>query len=264
AVTVPSIGAFFAGPKTTDARSYCPSSTVGATGNPPNVTNQFIPIAGQSAAITDQIAATSNGTHIIGAHAVAGGASTLSDIDVTLPTSTGTGAGTDKGTACPTVIPTDYFQTAYTTQPMTGVNAGTITGVFPSSNSSVAFVTYVPPAANLVTNGILPWYSVPATGQGTLHYITLGNGATANAQPLYGVFSTDNFTFYVGTGASDATAADNDVHLITMTYPTNGTPTATETGILNPGLPIYTTGGGTGVGDAPVNLLAQYPKRTTN
>lgn len=264
AVTVPSIGAFFAGPKTTDGRSYCPSSTVGATGNPPNVTNQFIPIAGQSAAVTDQIAATTNGTHILGARAVAGGVSTLSDIDVTLPTSGGTASGTATGAACPTVIPTDYFQTTYTTQPLTGVNAGTITGVFPSSNSLAAFVTYAPPATNLVANALLPWYITPATGQGTLQYITLANGASANAAPLTGVFSTDNFTFYVGTGSSDAAAADNDVHLITMTYPTNGNPTATETGILNPGLPIYTAAGGTGTGSAPVNLLAQYPKRTTN
>jgi hypothetical protein len=264
AVTVPSIGAFFAGPKTTDGRSYCPSSTVGATGNPPNVTNQFIPIAGQSAAITDQIAATTNGTHIIGAHAVAGGASTLSDIDVTLPTTKSLTTGTAKGTACPTVIPTDYFQTTYTTQPLAGVNAGTITGVFPSSNSLASFVTYAPPTTKLVTNALLPWYAIPATGQGTLNYITLGNGASANAAPLTGVFSTDNFTFYVGTGSADAAAADNDVHLITMTYPANGTPTATETGVLNPGLPVYTAAGGTGAGVAPVNLLAQYPKRTTN
>jgi hypothetical protein len=46
-----------------------------------------------------------------------------------------------------------------------------------------------------------------------------------------------------------------------MTYPTSGAPTATEAtgGILSPQLPLYT-----GVGYAPVNLLAQYPKRSTD
>jgi hypothetical protein len=93
AVTVPSIGAFFAGQSFTDARSYCPSSTVATTTNTnttsftvPNVDNEFIPLVAETTqAITDQIAATTNGTHIIGAHATANGASTLSDIDVTLP-----------------------------------------------------------------------------------------------------------------------------------------------------------------------------------
>jgi hypothetical protein len=55
-VTVPSVGAYFAGPKFTDGRSYCPASTVG-TGNPPNVSNQFIPLVDEKAAMTDQITA---------------------------------------------------------------------------------------------------------------------------------------------------------------------------------------------------------------
>ena len=91
-VTVPSIGAFFAGASYTDARSYCPSSTVAATTSTssnafiaPNVENQFIPLVAETAqAITDQLAATTDGKHILGAHAN-GAASTLSDIDVTLP-----------------------------------------------------------------------------------------------------------------------------------------------------------------------------------
>jgi hypothetical protein len=99
---------------------------------------------------------------------------------------------------------------------------------------------------------------VPASGQGTLQYIILGNGATPNAAPVTGVFSTDNYTFYAGTGASDGTSADNDVHLITLTYPSSGSPTATETGILSPNLPAST-----GTGYAPVNLIAQHPKKTT-
>jgi trimeric autotransporter adhesin len=260
-VAVPSIGAFFAGSNTTDGRSYCPSSTITTTGNPSVVANQFLPLAGQAAVPTDQIAATTNGSHILGAHAVTGGSSTLTDIDLVLPTNTGTGTGNDVGAACPMTIPTDYFQTSLTTQPLAGVNAGIITGVFASSNSAAAFVTYTPPAANPVTNAILPLYVPPATGQGTLQYLTLSNGATQNAAPESGVFSTDNFTFYVGTGSSDGTSADNDVHLITLTYPTSGAPTATEApgSTITPQLPLAS-----GSGYAPVNLIAQHPKKTTS
>ena len=88
----------------------------------------------------------------------------------------------------------------------------------------------------------------------------MGNGATAAAAPMSGVFSTDNYTFYVGTGAADGTSANNDVHLITMTYPTTGQPTATEaTGSeVTPQLPLAT-----GTGYAPVNLIAQHPKKST-
>jgi trimeric autotransporter adhesin len=265
AVAIPSIGAFFAGPKTLDARSYCPSSTVVPSATPPNtITNQFLPLVGQAVAVTDHIAATTNGAHIIGAHAVPGGTSTLSDIDVILPTTTGTGTGA--GAACPAIFPTDYFQTSFSgAQNLTGVNAGAITGVFPSSNSDAVFVTYTAPTANPVTNALLPFYIPPATtGQGTLQFLTLGNEASANAAPVAGVFSTDNFTFYVGTAgnpSSDTATADNDVHLITLTYPTGGgSATATETGIISPELPLVSGA----AGYAPVNLIAQHPKKTTN
>jgi hypothetical protein len=245
AVTVPSIGAYFAGPSTTDARSYCPSSTIGASGNPPTVSSQFLPLADQKAVPTDQIAATTNGTHILGAHAAANGASTLSDIDVVLPG--------DK--ACPAVIPPNYFPSTSTVQPLTGINASAITGVVPSSNSKVAFVTYTGPAATApagtFASGLLPVYFPPATGSGTLQFLPLGNGATAASAPISGIFSTDNFTFYVGT------SGDNQVHLIALTYPTGAQPVATETGVLTPNLPLYT-----GSGYAAVNLVAQRPKKS--
>lgn len=248
AVTVPSIGAYFAGPSTTDARSYCPSSTIG-TGTPPTVSNQFIPIADQKAVATDQLAATTNGTHILGAHAAANGAATLSDIDVTLP----------NDAACPTVIPTNYFPSSFTTQPLTGINAATITGVVPSSNSKVAIVTYTGPAATApagtVASGLLPLYFPPATGSGTLQFLSLGNGATPASAPIAGVFSTDNFTFYVGT------SSDNQVHLISLTYPKGAQPTATEVpgSVLTPNLPVEN-----GTGYAPVNLIAQHPKKSVS
>ena len=267
AVAVPSIGAYFAGPSTTDGRSYCPTSTAATSGNPPTVTNQFLPLADQSAVATDQIAATTDGMHILGAHAGANGAATLSDIDVTLtgPSSVSP-AQPDGPGVCSTATGAIVFPSTFTTQPLTGINAATITGVVPSSNSAVAFVTYTGPSttapAGTGASGILPMYFPPATGQGPIQYLTLGNGATAATAPLAGIFSTDNFTFYVGTGAIDATPSDNDVHLITLTYPTGGAPTATEVNgsTLTPNLPFFS--GATG--SAPINLLAQYPKKSTD
>jgi hypothetical protein len=262
AVTVPSVGAYFAGPNTTDARSYCPSSTVAPSGLPPTVANEFIPLVDDSTAITDQIAATTDGKHILGAHAIPGGTSTLSDLDVTLPLQPANPAAL-ANYGCP--IPPaaqpaiGYFTSSFTVQPLTGINASTITGVVPSTNSAAAFVTYTLPTGVTTGGALLPLYFPPASGIGTLTFLTLGNGATAAAAPVSGVFSTDNFTFYAGIGAADGTSADNDVHLITMTYP-SGAPTATELpgNIISPQLPLANT-----VGDAPVNLIAQHPKKTT-
>ena len=280
-VTVPSIGAFFAGSTATEARSYCPSSTIAATTTTdttafitPNVNNLFIPlVADATTAITDQIAATTDGKHIIGAHAVAAngvptGPATLSDIDVTLPLPplSNTPAGVNYGCPIPpapqpSLTPTPYFGTVVNPPlTLTGIDASSITGVFPSTNSTAAFVTYTLPAGATTGGALLPLYFPPATGAGTVQLLTLGNGATAASAPVSGVFSTDNFTFYAGTGAADGTSDDNDVHLITMTYPTSGTPTATEaTGsTITPQLPLST-----GTGYAPVNLIAQHPKKTT-
>jgi trimeric autotransporter adhesin len=282
-VTVPSIGAFFAGAGQygTEARSYCPSSTVATTtitDTIPNVNNLYIPLVAQTpTANTDQIAATTDGKHIIGAHAN-GAASTLSDIDVTLPLPplSNTAAGVNYGCPIPPAPqPTvGYFGTAVNpVQSLTGINVASIAGVFPSTNSAAAFVTYTL-AATPTTPGqlgpLLPLYFPPASGPGTLQFLTLGNSATVASAPVSGVFSTDNSTFYVGTGAADGSSADNDVHLITMTYPTSGAPTATEApgSTITPQLPMCaSTASGacpaSSTGYAPVNLIAQHPKKTT-
>ena len=251
-VTVPSVGAYLAG-SLTEGRSYCPATKLGVPGNPPNMDNTFIPLVDQSTAVTDQIAATTDGKHILGARAL-GTASTLSDIAVTLPTNAG----------CP-VYPAaqpgpGYFGSSFTMQPLAGINAFSITSVEPASNSAAAFVTYILPTGATTGGGSIPVYFPPASGSGTVQSVTLGNGATAAAAPVAGVFSTDNFTFYVGTGSPDGTSANNDVHLITMTYPTSGLPTATEApgSEVTPQLPLST-----GTGFAPVNLVAQHPKKTT-
>jgi hypothetical protein len=238
-ITVPNVGAYFGGAKFTDGRSYCPAGTITSTGPPPVVTNNFSPLADEKAVPDDQLAATSDGVHILGAHAVAGtGASIFNDLEVKLPVQT---ACPQPGTPSPTFTSSRFNRT------LTNVNATAITGVFPSTNSVVAPVTYIG------TGSVLPVYYPATTGLGTLINVPLANGATA---PLSGVFSTDSLTFYTGT------AADNEVHLITFNYPAGGgAPTATDSSQLTPNLPAYN---GAATSYAPVNLLAQYPKKSRN
>jgi hypothetical protein len=284
AVTAPAVGAYFAGPSTTDGRSYCPSSTIPGTGNPPNVVNEFIPLADQSAAVTDRLGITTDGNHVLGAHAdTASGAVTLTDIDIVLPEDSSTPNG-----VCPTTISNTYFPSSVT-KPLaaagikaaaTGYNLGyptspflaigpttAITGVIPASNSAAAFVTYNG-TTQVGSNPLIPFYLPPASGAGTLQLLPLLFGATTQASPVAGAFSTDNFSFYVGTSGepvgtsgtpADTTSADNDVHIISLTYPTGSAPTAVDSGIITPNLPLFS-----GTGYAPVNLLVQKPKKATD
>jgi hypothetical protein len=252
------------------------------------VTNEFIPLVDESAAMTDRIAATTDGNHVLGAHAVASGsnagAATLSDIDTVLPVNTTPPVGACPIPPAPQPAP-GFFKSTFTTDPLPGISAvalpsaatpGTsvqataITGVVPSSNSAAAFVLY----NGTTTTGnspLLPFYIVPATGKGTVQMLPLLFGATTNAAPVAGAFSTDNFSFYVGTEGlgnyagymgttpADTASVDNDVHIIALTYPAGGPPTAVDSGIISPNLPLAT-----GTGYAPVNLLVQKPKKSTD
>ena len=227
AVTVPGVGAYFAGPVTT-ARGYCPSST--ATG-PTTEFNVFYPSANDTVAATahtDRIAATNDGLHILGVNLSP--APTLSDLRVTIPIG-----------ACPAVGGLTFSSTLSTTLlnqvTATTVNgiAPSITGVLPTSDSTIAFVTYNG------AGGVLPAYAPAASGPGALSYIRLSGTAIA---PVAGVISADNTTVYVGT------SGDNLVHLINRT-------TLSDSSTLAPNL--------TGSTGAPVtvNLLAQKPRPTT-
>jgi trimeric autotransporter adhesin len=254
AVTVPAVGAYFAGP-TTAARGYCPETTSvpapsGSATVTPTSTNIFYPSAdpttGPAAAVTDRLAATSDGAHILGASATTG---LLSDIAVNLaptlvsssnPNGTQAPPNTATGTTGAIVCPANggplTFTNAVTTSKL-GVTAQTITGVLPTSvaaataNSApaTAFVTYIG------SGGVLPAYvpsaiqggtgtannstpTVPTfNGAGTLTDIpllTAPNSGAAPTAPVAGVVSTDNSTLFVGT------SGDAMVHLIAIT----GTP----------------------------------------
>jgi hypothetical protein len=251
AVTVPSVGAYFAGsPSTpgTTAVSYCPSSTETTTNGQTTVTNVFYPLADTVNTATDRISATNDGKHIIGASASTG---LLSDIQVTLPTG-----------PCPAVVPPHFFSangtsTPFTNTALTGITPTSITGILPTSDipgvnstavSTVAMVTYTG------TGGVLPSYAPSPSGNstpGTLTNIPLSGTATA---PVAGVWSTDNLTFYAGT------SGDNFIHLITR--PTIGS-TLTDSKTIAPNLPLAPNIPNTSGTIAVPNLLVQKPRKTT-
>lgn len=271
-VTVPSVGAYFAAGTpgvtsgSTDGRSYCASSTQTAAGTPPTETNTFAPLADTETVITDKLAATNDGLHILGAHAIPGATSTLTDLKITTLNATA---------ACPMVVPSGYFSTTPTTLPITttpAITAATITGVLPTSGPVVPQLS--PQAANITaltnevsfvtytgTGGQLPEYLLNVGGgAGTLTYVPLSGTATA---AISGVWSTDNNTFYTGT------SGDNEVHEITQSCVQTSSPpspalptyscTWKDSGQLTPNLPAAS-----GTGTVPVNLIAQRPKRVTS
>jgi hypothetical protein len=248
AVTVPAVGAYFAGPTTT-ARGYCPSSTATTVGGVVTETNVFYPPADNSPAITDRIAATNDGLHILGATVTP--APALNDLRVEIPA--GNANGPQVTVVCPVGNQTTgsggttgttgglTFSNTLSTISLTPVTATAITGVLPTSDSTLAVVTYSG------SGGVLPAYVPSASGSGTISYIKLSGTATA---PIAGVISADNSTIYVGT------QTDNLVHLINRS-------TLSDSSTLAPNLtaaPGLTVTFGSPV---PVNLLVQKPRRTT-
>ncbi|HEY4382339.1 MAG TPA: hypothetical protein VGN01_18460 [Acidobacteriaceae bacterium] len=226
AVTVPSVGAYFAGPTTT-ARGYCSISTPATAPNSEN--NAFYPPADSSPAITDRIAATNDGRHILGA--TVSPVPTLSDLRVQIPNGNNGGS---VSIACPTTGGLTFSNTLSTAL-LNQITATAITGVLPTSDSSLAFVTYTG------AGGVLPAYAPVANGLGTTTYIKLSGTATA---PVAGAVTADNTTVYVGT------SGDNLVHVINRS-------TLTDSSTLAPNLP------GQAGGVAPVNLIVQKPRKTT-
>ena len=248
AVTVPAVGAYFAGPTTT-ARAFCSSSTASTVGGVITETNAFYPPADSSAAITDRIAATNDGQHILGATVTS--APTLNDLHVEIPA--GNANGPQVSIACPIGTQTSSgsgvtgttgglgFSSTVSSVPLSAITATAITGVLPTSDSTLAVITYTG------SGGVLPAYTPSSSGRGTLSYIKLSGTATA---PVAGVISADNSTIYVGTQTDDL------VHLINRS-------TLTDSSTLAPNLtaaPGLSIPAGSIV---PVNMLVQKPRKTT-
>jgi len=249
AVMVPAVGAYFAtGSPSTEGRSYCSSTSVTA-GTPPVTTNSYYPLADVNTANANLLAATADGKHILGATAT-----TLSDIALN---------PAQAAAACPIppaaqVAPgSKQLSSTFSSYPLTGITASSITGVVPTRNSALSFVTYNG------SSGILPMYVVPSSGTGTVTSVPLSGTATA---PVAGVFDTFDGDFYVGT------TGDNLVHEITLTYPASGAPTAVDSGTLTPALPCTTAGTygtpsptcASTTTPAIPNLIVQRPKKSTS
>jgi hypothetical protein len=233
-VMVPHVGAYFAAGNTagTDGRTYCSATSApvgGGNGNPPTTTNTYYPVADPTGVHNQVLAATTDGKHILGADLPSGGSTPVLN-DLLLPSPL-----PSQALDCTTANGPVTFSSSPTSHALSGITASSVDAVVPATNSALAFVTYTG------SSGLLPEY-VPATGQVT--NFQLGNGSTAATAPLSGVFSTDNLSFYVGD-------SDGIVHLLSISGAT-----ATETGVLKPALP-----NASGSGNAPVNLIAQHPKK---
>jgi hypothetical protein len=240
AVTIPGVGAYAGGSPTT-AFGYCAlgsNNTAQNPGPPPtgladptqavNPT-EYYPSAlptGTTLPATDQLAATTDGSHIIGASATG----ELTDINVAIPNG-----------ACPLKTALQ-FSNAPTQSSLNTPNIQLIDQVLVSPNSQLAFATFEPTTAG--SNNTLPAYKIPspcsaeniATGScpaGTVVNIPLtpSSSGTQAGAPVGGVFSPDTNTFYVSTNR------DNLVHLIDTT----NLNALTDTSQINPGLTCATT-----------------------
>jgi hypothetical protein len=228
AITIPSVGAYLSGNPTV-AHTWCPSGSIN------NYASQvFYPQGDSVNAQTDQLAATTDGDHIVGAAATGGGI-TLSDINFPDGIPTGACPGASGGVLQPLTLTHTLIQAPVT------VNATAVNQVVTSptassqgaitAGSSLSFITY-----NGTTAGApLPYYKQvagPSSNLGTLGYITLMNGSAASTTvtaPLAGAFSPDGTIFFVST------AGDNMIHYISTT-------SLTDTQQVNPNLPACAPG----------------------
>jgi len=259
AITVPGIGAYFAGNPTV-AHTWCPSGTVGN-----NASIQFYPQSNSVNVLTNVLGATSDGAHILGA-SLSGSSITLDDIGLSIPPNS-----TYPSALCPettTGTPPNQVETMtpLSTNPtlngvvnLAGVTNATavnqvVTGTAPTTASTttaapIPFVTYSTPSTS-TTAVQLPYYLPQANGNPVQQpgYVTFcqevlpkpncsaGIPATpVPTAPLVGAFSPDNTIFFVST------AGDNLVHFISI--PTNVNTAAappTDSQQYSPALPACT------------------------
>jgi trimeric autotransporter adhesin len=194
AVTIPAAAVFLSG-ATTSAYGECPDTTVTPVVNYPEATTV--------AALSDHVASTTDGKHIIGASA---NPATLTDLSITVPINAcpTNGNGQTTGiTFSPAPVVNQLSLGAYG---ITNINE-----VVAATNSLEAFVTYGSSATTTPSGGaLLPVYKPSATAgsPGTLGSVTLSGQAIA---PVAGIFSPDNTLFFAGT------TGDNQLHVIDTT-----------------------------------------------
>jgi hypothetical protein len=186
------------------------------------------------AAQTDVLAATTDGSHILGA-STTGSNITLSDIGVTIPTAESPAGiltpiscplATNSSTGVETLSPL-VLTTSLSTPPAITANAAAVNQVVPSPTSSLAFITYTPPTTGATTGASLPYY-LPGTG--TVGYVPFkGNSAANITAPLAGAFTPDDKLFFVST------AGDNMIHYISVPLVTSN-PANADTQQISPNI----------------------------
>jgi hypothetical protein len=202
AVTIPAAAVFLSG-STTAAYGACPDTTVTPVVNYPEATTV--------AALSDHVAATTDGKHIIGASA---NPPVLSDLSIATPSlpSVPTVPLTCPGNANSQTMGITFNPPPVVNQiPLANYGITNINEVVAATNSVEAFITYGSNATTPPAGGaLLPVYKPSATAgsPGTLSSVTLAGKALA---PVAGVFSPDNTLFFAGT------TGDNVLHVIDTT-----------------------------------------------
>jgi hypothetical protein len=194
AVTIPAAAVFVSGTPTS-AYGQCPETTVQPVVNYPE--------AATVAVVSDHVASTTDGKHIIGATA---NPPTLTDLSITVPID-----------ACPTDANSQTTGIVFNPPPLANqaslaaYGITNVNQVIAATNSLEAFVTYSSDAAAPPAGGaLLPVYKPSATAGtlGTLGSVKLTGNALA---PVAGIFSPDNTIFFAGTTGDDL------LHLIDTT-----------------------------------------------
>jgi len=194
AVTIPAAAVFLSG-STTSAYGQCPNTTVKPVVNYPEATTV--------AALTDHVASTTDGKHIIGASA---NPPVLTDFSVTVPIDACPSDANGQTTGITFNPPPTINQVSLGAYGLININE-----VVAATNSLEAFITY---GSNAVTppagGALLPVYkpSAQAGAPGSLSSVTLTGSALA---PVAGIFSPDNTLFFAGT------SGDNLLHVIDTT-----------------------------------------------
>lgn len=226
ALTIPSVGPFVTG-SPTSAWGFCPNVT-----NPS--TPVYYPQAASVGVQTDQLAATEDGMHILGADSKD---NDLTDVSTSIPTGACPSNGKPAGQPAsgPIALTTPFSQIPL------GITTSEIDQIVASPTSTIAFVTYNNNNPSVGT-GILPAYA-PSTsgGAGTMSSVQLSGTAKS---PIAGIFSPNTTIFFVST------SGDNLVHLINPA-------TLTDTQTINPGL-LDSNGN-----PVPVQMMAVKPRSAT-
>jgi hypothetical protein len=194
AVTIPAAAVFLSG-AATSAYGECPETNVTPVVNYPE--------AATVAALSDHLASTTDGRHIIGASAEP---AVLTDLSVTVPINSCPAEANGQTTGITFNPPPVVNQTSLAAYGLNNINQ-----VVAATNSQEAFITYGTSATTPPAGGaLLPVYkpSTDAGVLGTLGSVTLTGTALA---PVAGIFSPDNTIFFAGT------SGDNQLHLIDTT-----------------------------------------------